>query len=389
MSALKTTVQVRLYPASDQAARLRAHCQEYISTSNVLVAALDSDVLPDGGKGVSTKDCTAMLPSAVKHQALRDARFVWQRSFTLGVLPIVRTPMCQWNNQNWRLEGDRLVLPVAQGGTVQRISIRCAAVALQGTPGVLRITRKRGKWVAESALGVPEPDPTTGEAIMGIDLGIKVPAVVHIIGTGQRFFGNGRQQRAKRRQFYARRTARQHIGKVRAVRTSQGKERRWMRDSNHKRSHLIVTHAKTQGVGVMRREQLAGIRQRTARTRRGANSRKAAKARTHNRLMATWTFHQLATFIAYKAARAGIAVQWVDPAHTSQRCPACLRLNTADDRHSVCADCGWRGHRDAVGAINSSRSTPGTGWHGQSAGATVAGVDLARTVDGLPETALG
>ena len=77
MSELKSTVQVRLYPAPDQAAILRAHCQEYISTVNVLVAALDSDVLPDGGKDASTKDFTAMLPSAVKNQALRDARAVW------------------------------------------------------------------------------------------------------------------------------------------------------------------------------------------------------------------------------------------------------------------------------------------------------------------------
>jgi hypothetical protein len=76
MSELQTAVQVRLYPASDQAALVRAHCQEYISTINVLVAALDSDVLPDGGKGVSTKDFTAMLPSAVKNQAPRDARSV-------------------------------------------------------------------------------------------------------------------------------------------------------------------------------------------------------------------------------------------------------------------------------------------------------------------------
>jgi transposase len=110
-------------------------------------------------------------------------------------------------------------------------------------------------------------------------------------------------------------------------------------------------------------------------------------------MMATWPFYQLATFIAYKAARAGIAVEWVDPAHTSQRCPACFRLNTADDRHYVCAQCGWTGHRDAVGAINISRGNTGTGLHGvpgdgDSAGATVAGFDLARTVDGLPETAL-
>jgi putative transposase len=235
---------------------------------------------------------------------------------------------------------------------------------------------------------------------MGVDLGIKVPAVVHIIGKGQRFFGNGRQQRAQRRQFYARRKALQHAGKVRAVRKSQGKERRWMRDTNHKLAQQIVSHARQQGVGIIRMEQGVGIirmeqltgirdstRQRTARTSRGA---KKSNARTNNRMIATWTFHQLASFIAYTAERAGIAVQWVDPTHTSQRCPACFRLNTADDRHYVCAECGLTGHRDAVGAINISRGrTPKTGRHGHSAGATVAGFDLARTVDGLPETALG
>ena len=148
MSEVKTTLQVRLYPASDQAALLRAHCAEYLSTVNVLVAALDGDMLPDGGrgvstKGVSTKDFTAALPSAVKNQALRDARSIWHRSFALGVLPIVRKPMCQWNNQNWRMEGATLVLPVCQDGKVQQISVRCAAVALDRPPGLLRIKRKR------------------------------------------------------------------------------------------------------------------------------------------------------------------------------------------------------------------------------------------------------
>ena len=85
--------------------------------------------------------------------------------------------------------------------------------------------------------------------------------------------------------------------------------------------------------------------------------------------MATWTFHQLATFIAYKAKRAGITVEWVDPAHTSQIGPACFRRNTATDRRYRCADCGWTGHRDSVGAINSSRRT---GRCGHSSGAAVA-----------------
>ena len=106
MSALKTTVPIRRDPTPEPAAILRAHCQEYSSTSNVLVAALESEGLPEGGKGVSTQDFTAMLPSAVKHQAFRDARSVWNRSFTRGVLPVLRKPICQWNTQNWRSEGE-------------------------------------------------------------------------------------------------------------------------------------------------------------------------------------------------------------------------------------------------------------------------------------------
>jgi hypothetical protein len=116
---MKTTVPVRLYPTPDQAALLRARCQEYISTINVLVQALDSDVLPEGAQATSTKDFIAALPSAVKNQVLRDARSVWTRSIELGVIPILRKPICQWNNQNWRIErGDH--------GDTLRISSRRA-----------------------------------------------------------------------------------------------------------------------------------------------------------------------------------------------------------------------------------------------------------------------
>src|SRR5262249_42955342 len=61
VSALKTTVSVRLYPTPDQGAILHAHGQEYINTVNVLVHALDSDVLREAGQEASTKDFTAAL----------------------------------------------------------------------------------------------------------------------------------------------------------------------------------------------------------------------------------------------------------------------------------------------------------------------------------------
>ena len=103
MSECKTTVPVRLYPTPDQATLLRAHCKEYISTVNVLVQALDSDVLPDGGQDASTRDFTAALPSAVKNQALRDARSVWKRSFELGIIPVLCKPGSPPRNRGGRL----------------------------------------------------------------------------------------------------------------------------------------------------------------------------------------------------------------------------------------------------------------------------------------------
>jgi IS605 OrfB family transposase len=288
----------------------------------------------------------------VKNQALRDARSIFKRSLELCVIPVLKKPICQWNNQNWHLTSDTLTIPVSLDGKTQQIKIACSGLVYVGKPGLLRIKKKRGHWVADFTLELDEPclnEETTG--IMGIDLGIKVPAVTYVQGKGTRFFGKGRQIRAKRRQFYARRKKLQKAKKGRAVKKGQGKERRWMKDTNHKLSRAIVNHACEQGVGTIRLEELSGIRQGTTSKSRGA------KARKNNRMKNTWSFYQLSLFITYKAARLGIKVECVDPAHTSQECPACGARNKAQDRTYVCRDCGWHGHRDTVGAINISRRT--------------------------------
>ena len=198
----KATRQLRLYPTAEQSHLLMAHCQEYISTVNVLAAAFDADLLP---AKVSTKDFRAVLPSAVKNQALRDARAVFKRSLQLDCLPVLKKPICQWNQQNWRMEAGLLILPVSLAGKTQQVRIPCANVPLEGKPGILRIKKKRGKWIADISLNVADAHSSDGQAVMGIDLGIKVPAVVYVGGKGTRFFGNGRYQRVMRRQFYARR----------------------------------------------------------------------------------------------------------------------------------------------------------------------------------------
>ncbi|MFL5695401.1 MAG: RNA-guided endonuclease InsQ/TnpB family protein [Ktedonobacteraceae bacterium] len=342
----KTTLQVRLYPTPDHSCLLMGHCQEYISTVNVLVAAYESGVLEGN---VSTKDFTAHLPSAVKNQAVRDAQSVWKRSLKLGCLPILKKPICHWNNQNWRMEDGMLILPTYQDGKTQQVRIPCASVAMIGKAGILRIKKKRGKWIADITLTVEDAPFTEGQAVLGVDLGIKVPAVAHVRGKGTHFFGNGRYQRHMRRRFYSRRKRLQKAKKIRAVKKSKGKEARWMKNINHQLSRHIVNHAHEQGVCTIKVESLAGIRKGTTRTSRGASARK------NNRMKNTWSFYQLTMFITYKAERLGITVEQVDPAYTSQECPACSARNKVQDRTYVCAECGWRGHRDKVGAMNISR----------------------------------
>src|SRR5437764_14938788 len=100
---LQNTLQVRLYPTLEQGQVLMAHCQEYISTVNVLSSALDADLIPHD-EMFTTKDFVTALPSCVKNQALRDARCVFKRSFELEVLPVLKKPICQRNNQNWHIE---------------------------------------------------------------------------------------------------------------------------------------------------------------------------------------------------------------------------------------------------------------------------------------------
>ena len=78
--------------------------------------------------------------------------------------------------------------------------------------------------------------------------------------------------------------------------------------------------------------------------------------RKNNHSLHTWSFYRLATFIEYKAKLAGIKVEYVDPAYTSQICPICGSVHHANDRNYTCR-CGFHTHRDLLGAINICNST--------------------------------
>ena len=179
---------------------------------------------------------------------------------------------------------------------------------------------------------------------IGIDLGIVRLASIATLDGVVHF--DGKAARRKREHFADLRRRYQRHRRTDRVKATRGKERRWMRDLNHKISTEIVEMALCYSHPVIVLERLDGIRNRL----------KASKR--FNRMMDSWAFRQLVSFIEYKAARYGIPVVFVDPRRTSRTCPRCghsSRSNRADQSNFRCVACNYRGNADAVAAINIAR----------------------------------
>ena len=181
---------------------------------------------------------------------------------------------------------------------------------------------------------------TTGT--LGVDLG-----VVNIATDSEGESFTGSQVRKKRAAFVARRAALQRHGTrsaTRRLRKMSGRERRYMRDVNHRISKALVAKAATSRKALAL-EDLTGIRERVT-------VRRDQRYERH-----TWAFFQLRLFLAYKAAWGGVPVRLVDPAYTSQtcsRCGHCARANRHSQASFLCTSCGFASHADWNAAINIS-----------------------------------
>lgn len=210
--------------------------------------------------------------------------------------------------------------------------------------GTMRSVIKNHILVAQIVYEIVEPELKTDGNIMGIDLGIKCPAVSYCSDGSVKFYGNGRRNKYIRRHYAYLRKKLQTSKKMEAVKRMNDKEQRIMRDIDHKLSHNIVETAVAHNVKIIKLEQLQNIRS-TVRT-----------SRKNNHSLHNWSFYRLAQFIEYKARLAGILVEYINPAYTSQTCPICGHIHPAADRNYICK-CGFHIHRDLLGAMNICNST--------------------------------
>jgi putative transposase len=359
---------IKLYMTKEQKSLVVTTMNQYINTVNSLVSVATN------GTSISkytTANVNANLPSALTNQCIRDAKSIVKKYHKacrdaerknakfakqgkdikiVATIPVLRKPCCYVNNQNFKIKDNHIEFPVLINGKSRRVFIRtsmterqkviCASAKL----GTMRIVCKGNKIVAQIVYEIAEPEYPDDGNVMGIDLGIKCPAVSYTSDGNIKFYGNGRKNKYLRRHYKYLRKKLQKAKHIDAVKRINNKEQRIMRDIDHKLSHDIIATAVAHNVKVIKLERLANIRS-TTRT-----------SRKNNPSLHTWSFYRLAQFIEYKAKLAGIKVEYVNPVYTSQRCPVCGSVHHADDRNYTCS-CGFHIHRDILGAMNICNST--------------------------------
>lgn len=199
---------------------------EYINTVNSLVSAASN------GTSISkytTADVKASLPSALTNQCIRDAKSIVNRynkdcrkvsaknkkpanqksniTIKKPAVPVLKRPCCYVNNQNFRIKDNCIEFPVLINGKSRRIAVRTSMTDNQklifanAKHGTMRIVYKGSKIVAQVVYEVNEPEYTDDGSAMGVDLGIKCPAVSYTSDGSVKFYGNGRKNKYMRRHY--------------------------------------------------------------------------------------------------------------------------------------------------------------------------------------------
>jgi IS605 OrfB family transposase len=190
---------------------------------------------------------------------------------------------------------------------------------------------------------IPDPDGEQVEDFLGVDLGEKNIATTSDgeIHTAETIERNRLNHQRMRDELQAKGTK----STRRKLKRLAGKQRRFQTDINHQISKRLVADAKRTKRGIAL-EDLTHIRQRTR-----VNGKEQRAKRSN------WSFAQLGAFIEYKAKMAGILVEVVDPAYTSQRCFVCGHIEKANRKSQgefLCCSCGHMAHADVNAAKNIS-----------------------------------
>jgi len=202
---------------------------------------------------------------------------------------------------------------------------------------------RRGTYYLNVTQSKDAPEIRETSDTIGIDLGIVNLATD---SDGQTF--SGAKVHEVRMRYQKRRSELQRMGTrsaKRRLKKLSGREKRFQKAVNHKISKTLV-HKAVVSRKALALEDLTGIRERVTVRRENRYERHS------------WAFYQLRTYIAYKAAWAGVEVKFVDPGNTSRTCSQCghcEKANRQSQASFLCQQCGFCCNADVNAALNISR----------------------------------
>lgn len=225
------------------------------------------------------------------------------------------------------------------------------------------IKQKKGKtkWFLNLAYTFTEEKDKSLEEnkIMGIDLGVNIPAVLAISNDKyfREFVGDKDEIEGFRRQIESRKRKLQRQGKwcgegrrghgiktrIKPIEKLSGKIANFKNTKNHNWSRYIVDTAVKNKCGVIQMEDLSGIAE-------------------DNTFLKNWTYYDLQQKIKYKAEEIGIKIIMIDPSYTSARCNKCGYIHRNNNKETwrpsqdkfICQKCGHKDNADVNAAKNIS-----------------------------------
>ena len=197
----------------------------------------------------------------------------------------------------------------------------------------------RGVFYLGAICNVDQPEPADVESFLGVDLGI---AQIAATSDGKSYSGAAvKGVRHRHRRLRTKLQKKQTRGAKRKLKQLSGKEARFANHLNHCISKDIIETARRTKRGIAI-EELTGIRTRI-------RARRDQRAVLHS-----WAFAQLGSFLAYKAAVAGVALVKVDPRNSSRECSRCShtdKLNRPSQSKFLCRSCGYSANADLNAAV--------------------------------------
>jgi IS605 OrfB family transposase len=245
---------------------------------------------------------------------------------------------------SWQLDAGAVSIWTT-AGRIKDVRFVCPPEALkmlqQHRRGESDLVERDGAFYLIAVCEIPAKPVLEPTGWVGVDLGI---ANIATTSTGYQAAGRG-LNRHRRRQLDLRKKlqAKGTKSAKRLLKKRSRVEARHAANVNHIIAKTIVTEAERTSAGIAL-EDLSGIRHR-------ARLRKPQQVALHS-----WSsFHQLGSFLEYKAQHAGVALVYVDPAYTSQECADCHHIEKANRVNQalfVCRACGVVAHADSNASRN-------------------------------------